>query len=247
MEKLLFKTDTFEGPLDLLLFLIQKHKMDICDIQISELLTQYTGYLDEMQRLDLEVASSFLEMASRLVYIKTVMLLPRHEEEGEQLKAQLQGELIEYQLCRQVAMQLGEQNRMQSLFVRPQMKLETDMPYDVAHSANLLARAYWEACGRGKRRLPPPVQAFSGIVSRRVVSVGSRIVWVLKSLYRNGRASWQSLFEASSDRSELVATFLAVLELVKSKRIAVDGDQVVFNRSGGRAVLDAAEGSEFDG
>ena len=94
MEKPQFKTGGFEGPLDLLLYLIQKHKLDICDIEISALLEQYLAYIDAMGQDDLEIASEFLEMAARLVYIKTAMLLPRHEEEGVKLKAELQGQLL---------------------------------------------------------------------------------------------------------------------------------------------------------
>lgn len=231
MEKLLFKTEAFEGPLDLLLFLIQKHKLDICDIEISALLEQYLEYLRSLEEQDLEVASEFLEMASRLVYIKTVMLLPRREEEGLQLKTELQGELLEYQVCRQVAAQLGARNRMYLQFVRAPMKIEADNTYRLTHKPRELYAAYQDAAGRGRRRLPPPAHAFSGIVARRVVSVGSRIIHIMKSLYHSGRASYESLFSTSSDRSELVATFLAVLELVKARRITVEGDEVRFDRS----------------
>ena len=83
MEKLSFKVQEFEGPLDLLLHLIAKHKLNIYDIEISALLEQYLAYIEQMQRQDMEVASEFLEMAARLVHIKTVSLLPRHEEEQE--------------------------------------------------------------------------------------------------------------------------------------------------------------------
>ena len=232
MEKLSFKTAEFEGPLDLMLFLIQKHKLDIYDISISALLEQYLEYIRSLQDADLEVASEFLEMASRLVYIKTVSLLPRHEEESVQLKAELQGQLLEYQVCKQVAAKLGEQNRQHLTFVRIPMKLPADTTYKLTHPASDLWNAYQDAIGKGKRRLPPPAQAFSGIVSRRVVSVGSRIIFVLKKLYRRGKASYASLFETSTDRSELVATFLAVLELMKAKRISVDEEgEVHFDRT----------------
>lgn len=234
MEKLSFKTAEFEGPLDLMLFLISKHKLDIYDIQISELLTQYMDYINSLESDQLEVASEFLEMASRLVYIKTVMLLPKHEEEGDKLKTELQGQLLEYQVCKQVAASLGERNRMYLNFVRAQMKLDFDTTYRLTHSPRLLYDAYRDAIGRGKRRLPPPAQAFSGIVSRRVVSVGSRIIFILKQLYRKGTASFESLFESSTDRSELVATFMAVLELVKAKRITVDDGSVHFERTARR-------------
>lgn len=234
MEKPQFKTGEFEGPLDLLLYLIQKHKLDICDIEISALLEQYLAYIDAMGQDDLEIASEFLEMAARLVYIKTAMLLPRHEEEGVKLKAELQGQLLEYQVCQRVAAQLGALSRLYLNFARQPMKLPADHSYRLTHSPQILYDAYRDAAGRGARRLPPPVRAFSGIVARRVVSVGSRILHILRGLYRTGSAPYESLFLTSTDRSELVATFLAVLELVKARRITVDGGQVSFVR-GGRA------------
>lgn len=226
MEKLNFKTAEFEGPLDLMLHLIAKHKLDIYDICITQLLKQYLGYMDEMKTGGLDVSSEFIEMASRLVYIKTVMLLPKHEDEGTQMKEELQGQLLEYQVCKQVAQKLGEKNRMYQIFVRPPTELEVDMTYRLTHPIRVLCDAYRDAVGRGKRRLPPPVGAFSGIVARRVVSVKSRIVYLMKHLYRNGKASYDALFESSSDRSELVATFLAVLELIKAKRITLEGETV---------------------
>ncbi len=173
MEKPQFKTGEFEGPLDLLLYLIQKHKLDICDIEISALLEQYLAYIDAMGQDDLEIASEFLEMAARLVYIKTAMLLPRHEEEGVKLKAELQGQLLEYQVCQRVAAQLGALSRLYLNFARQPMKLPADHSYRLTHSPQILYDAYRDAAGRGARRLPPPVRAFSGIVARRVVSVAA--------------------------------------------------------------------------
>ena len=86
--------------------------------------------------------------------------------------------------------------------------------------------AYLAAAGRGKRRLPPPAQAFSGIVSRRIVSVSSKIMFVLRRLYKDKekKAPYQTLFQSAHSKSELVATFLALLELVKARRIRVDGE-----------------------
>ena len=244
MEKLTFKIEEFEGPLDLLLFLIQKHKLDIRDIQITQLLEQYLAYLDAVQREDLEVASAFLEMASRLVYLKTVMLLPRRQEEGRQLKEELQGQLLEYQVCKLMAAQLERQNQGALVFVRRPQQLEADHSYQLRHPASVLYAAYQDAVGRGRRRLPPPARAFSALVSRRVVSVDSRIIHLLKGLYRTGTASYESLFADSRDRGELVATFLAVLELVKAQRITLEGEQVHLERRPRQAKVPAISGRE---
>src|SRR5699024_8698895 len=105
-EALQFKVEVFEGPLELLLHLISKHKLNINDIPIAQLLDQYLDYLAQMQSMDLEITSEFLAMAAQLVYIKTVSLLPRHEE-AEALKKQLQGQLLQYDLCQRIAKQMG--------------------------------------------------------------------------------------------------------------------------------------------
>lgn len=250
MEKLLFKVQEFQGPLDLILSLIAKHKMNIFDIQISELLRQYAQAIESMEQASLEVASEFLEMASRLVYIKTAMLLPKHEEEGQRLKRELQGRLLEYRLCKLVAQLLGERAQLLTRYVRSQMPIEIDETYTRIHEPGEIAAAYRDAVGRGKRRLPPPAQTFSALVSRRVVSVGSRIVFVLKKLYSAGQYDYESLFMESEDRSELVATFMAVLELVKARRVELDGKgNVILRRFQGmpeRPPDDTDFASEFD-
>ncbi len=101
-------SDEYEGPLDLILALITKHQVNIWDIEITSLLEQYMAYIRARQEQDLEVASEFLEMASRLVYIKTVSLLPKYEDEEEKAKAELVGQLLEYQACKAAAALLGE-------------------------------------------------------------------------------------------------------------------------------------------
>lgn len=106
MEKLSFRAGEVEGPLDLILTLIARHKLNIYDIEISTLVEQYTAAVREMEEADLEVGSEFIEMAARLVYIKTVELLPKHEKD-EDPRRELTGQLLEYQACRQAAALLG--------------------------------------------------------------------------------------------------------------------------------------------
>ncbi len=233
MTQLSFRLSDFEGPLDLLLHLIAKHKLDILDIEISELLRQYLDFIENRADRDLEVASEFLEMAARLVHIKTVMLLPRHEEEADDLKGRLTGELMEYQLCKLAAQQLGIRAQAHRLYVRAPMPLETDATYRLTHPASALLDALSVTTGRAVRRQALRPAAFSGIVKRRVVSVSSRIIHLMRKLYRNPESRFDALFEDQRDRSELVATFLAVLELIKGGRITLsnDGETVRFNRS----------------
>ncbi|MFV0496570.1 MAG: segregation and condensation protein A [Candidatus Fimivivens sp.] len=233
MTQLSFRLSDFEGPLDLLLHLIAKHKLDILNIEISELLRQYLAFIESRGDHDLEVASEFLEMAARLVHIKTVMLLPRHEEEADDLKNRLTGELMEYQICKLAAKQLGERAGENRLYVRAPMALETDLTYHLTHPASVLLAAAAVATGRTVRRQSLQPTAFSGIVKRRMVSVSSRIIHLMRKLYRTPNSRFGALFEDQKDRSELVATFLAVLELIKGGRITVapDGETVHFHRS----------------
>ncbi len=247
MEAISYKLPVFEGPLDLLLFLVQKNKLNIYDIPIAQILDQYMDAIRQMQETDMEVATEFLDMAARLVQIKSSMLLPRHEEETEKLKQELTGELIEYQLCRETAQRMSEQYLGGLLFVRETADVEPDMTYRRRHLPLELTDAYLAAAGRGKRRLPPPVQAFSGIVSRTIVSVSSRIVKVLRRLRQQDTVEYDSLFQQAESRSELVATFLALLELIKAKRIRVDGEgesQQVHALTGG--ISDDELVSDFD-
>ncbi len=222
MEKLSYKLPAFEGPLDLLLFLIAKNKLNICDIQISELLDQYMEHIIEMKEQDMNVASEFLEMASRLVYIKTVYLLPKHEE-AEELQRELSGQLLEYQECKRVAQLMAEQFNFNS-FVREPTEIEVDQTYRRTHTPSELLVAYQNAAGRGRRFIPPPPEAFTGIVTHRIVSVASQIIYVLRRLWRKNEVSYKELFEEKTKKSDLVATFLAVLELVKGKRIRIEGE-----------------------
>lgn len=233
MEKLTFKVAEYEGPLDLLLHLIQKHQMNIYEIEISSLLNQYMEYIREWQSHDLEVASEFLDMASRLIHLKTINLLPKYEEEEQQARAELVGQLVEYAACKKAAAQLSARNLGQVIFVRPPMEMEVDLLYRLTHSAEELQRSYFDAVGRGKRRLPPRQSAFTPLVAKPVVSVNSRIIHIMRRMYKTGKMHFARLFdENKGGRSEIVATFLAVLELLKSKRVTMDDQtqELTFHR-----------------
>ena len=230
MEQLSFKLEVFEGPLDLLLYLISKHKLDIMDIEITSLLEQYLSYIDQMKMADLEIASSFLEMAARLVYIKTVSLLPKHEE-AEELKRELSGELLELSAIKSVDAKLAARNLGDRIFVRAPQPVPVDTTYHRVHHPEVLVQAYLTTVGKQKSKLPPSQNEFTPLVRKKVVSVASRIFYLLRRLYAQGQAKLEDCF-VSADRSEVVATFLAVLELVKSHRVTLsdDNQMVYFNK-----------------
>lgn len=222
MTELTYKLDDFEGPLDLLLHLISKNKLNIYDIPLFELVEQYMAYINSVKERDMDVASDFLEMAARLVYMKTVSLLPKHDE-VEQLKDELTGELLEYQICQQIAAKLSKMTDGFDTYVRKPTEIEPDKTYEISHPAESLLEAYIAAVGRGQRKLPPPTTSFERIVARKIVSVSSKIIYILRSIWHGGKKKFNTLFEGSKSRSEIVATFLAVLELMKANRVNVDG------------------------
>ena len=222
-ETLSYKLDVFEGPLDLLLNLISKNKLNIYDIPIAELLEQYMAQIHEMQAADMDVASEFLEMAARLVHIKSVSLLPKKEEEAA-LKQELTGQLLEYQQCKEAAMRLRERFSLDGI-VRAQADIPADLTYKRHHKPQELLSAYLSMLGKKKPPEPQkPEDTISKLITRRVVSVASQIVFVLRSLWKKRHVSLKELFRGKNDPSERVAAFLAVLELVKDKRLRVDGD-----------------------
>lgn len=222
MDKLSYKLEVFEGPLDLLLHLINKHKLDIIDIPIIELVEQYLEYVKEIKDEDLDAASAFLEMAARLVYIKTVSLLPVHEE-AEELKKELSAEIIGYRDCKKLASQLALRTDGFDYLEREPEDIEPDFSYKRLHEPSQLLSAYSFAAGRKLRRLPPPIESFKSIVERKIVSVASKIDYIVNTLKASKKKRLFDILEHANSRSDLIAAFLAVLELARNKMIYISG------------------------
>ncbi|MBP3761607.1 MAG: segregation/condensation protein A [Ruminococcus sp.] len=235
MEKLTFSLENFEGPLDVLLNLVTKHKLDIFDIEISVLLEQYMNFLDEAHEKDMELAGEFLEMAARLIYIKTAYLLPQ-KEEAEKMKKELEGALIELSLCREAAAKLSENFIGDDIFVRQPMKLKADTTYRLVHDPERLVNAYMTAVSgkkihKGRTNIENKINS---VVKRRIVPVLTKVVHILRELYETGEVYMDKLYEGADDRSSRVATFLAVLELTKFGRIKISDDNMRVFFSGDR-------------
>lgn len=217
MQQINYKLKVFEGPMDLLLHLIAKHKLNINDIPIVELVNQYLDYVRQMENADFEIAGDFLEMAARLIYIKTVSLLPRHEE-AEQLKKELTGELIEYRDCKIMAKKLSEHTDGFDRFVREPQEGYVNHNYERFHEGEELLNAYISAAGRAQRKLPPPVDSFRQIVARKFVNVASKIGSVMGKLKKHRKVKFLKLFQTLSQRAILWQRFWQCLNLPKLSR-----------------------------
>lgn len=223
MSSVQFKLDMFEGPLDLLLHLISKHKLNIHDIQISLLLEQYLQYIHQLDHEDLQDAADFLEMAARLIYIKTVSLLP-HDEEASELKKELEGRLIEYSQCKFLAGILAGLYAGDEIFVRRPVEIPEDKTYTREHDREVLLEAYLGLSEKARSEKPINAKIFIPIVSHKIVSISTKIVYILKKLYSCGTCDLSHIYDGMDSKSERVATFLAILELTKSGRIVLNDD-----------------------
>lgn len=223
--------EDFEGPLNLILTLLGKNKIEIKDIQISSLLEQYLEYIENMKSMDLEVASEFVAMASHLVYIKARTVLRSSEEkevdELEELKSSLEAlkNKDKYVQIKQVSEWLDDMyKRGAGKFVRKAESLPPQKIYAYKHEPqdllNALDRAFQETnqalpiSGR-KQFVPTPI----------IFSVTRKTAEILTHLREQGIVSFDDLMGLSESRSELVATFISVLELCKSGSIVVFGDE----------------------
>lgn len=222
--------EDFNGPLDLILSLLSKNKMEIKDIQISLILEQYLDWMHKRQSMDLEVASEFVTMAAHLVYIKTRMLLSIHDEEAISEMEQLIASLEEHQRhenylkIKAIAPVLGERYLYgRDYLVKGPEHLPVNRVYRYRHDPSDLLRAISIVMERIDHHLPPPMTAFEGIVGREPYPVGDKASEVIERLRAFGVARFQSLFKGARSRSEIVATFLAVLELCRASRIILAG------------------------
>ncbi|MBE6682611.1 MAG: hypothetical protein E7595_00510 [Ruminococcaceae bacterium] len=223
MEILNLKVEQYEGPLDLLLALISKHKIDIFDIPISEICDQYIAYLDAMRKMDMEVTSEFVVMAAELMLIKSKMLLPRTEE-SEDPRAPLVDALLEHQRAKAAA----EFLKMQSAghydtFTKPASEPEKS-DYSRGHAVELLTEAFARIADRvAARKLEGEPELFKRI-EERYYSVEEKSQAILSYLDQRKNCSFIDLFLRVQSRSEAVAVFMALLELVRDGLIDVEGN-----------------------
>lgn len=223
-------TEDFEGPLDVIFLLLSKNKIDIQDVSITAILEQYLAYLDEMKRLDMEIASEFIAMASHLMLIKTKMLLSA----AEAAEAESELDLLRQSLIDRQRKEAMEQIRMaivvleprndvgRCMFVKEPEPLRKDNTYRYQHTPEDLLRALDNIAERNQKRLPPPTVNFKGIVGKEPYPVTRKATELVRTLILKGIQKLKTLFKGNRSRSEIVATFLAVLELCKTNNLSID-------------------------
>ena len=224
--------EDFEGPLDVIFLLLSKNKIEIADVSITAILEQYLAYLEEMKRLDIEIASEFITMASHLMLIKTKMLLSA----AEQAEAESELDLLRQSLADRQRKEALEQIRIavsqleprneigRCLFTKNPEPLRRDRTYQYQHDTLDLLRALENITERSNAQLPPPTNNFMGIVGKEPYPVTRKAGEVLRQLLLRGVERLKNLFKGNRSRSEVVATFLAILELCKTGSAKLEDD-----------------------
>ena len=224
--------EDFEGPLDVIFTLLSKNKIEIQDVSISAILEQYTAYLEEMKRLDMEIASEFITMASHLMLIKTKMLLSAAEAaEAESELDLLRQSLIErkrkeaMESVRTAISYLEPRNEIgRCLFTKDPEPLRKDRGYRYQHAPVDLLKALDMIAERNSRQLPPPTVNFKGIVGKEPYPVTKKTGELLRQLLLRGVEKLKNLFKGNKTRSEVVATFISILEMCKTGTVLLEGD-----------------------
>lgn len=226
------KLDGFEGPLDLLLHLINRFEIDIYDIPMAEITEQYLLYIRTMQELELDVASEYLVMAATLLAIKSKMLLPQHEEMNEELedvveedpREELVERLIEYKKYKEAAKELKERERERGqIFTKPPSDLSDYSQEIEACGADLQVTVY-DMLGAfhkllRRKKLQKPL---STKIAREEISIEQRMDEIREKIISSNRAFYFEELFPSHEREHIVVTFLAILELMKRNEILVE-------------------------
>lgn len=228
-----FKLQVFEGPLDLLLHLLDKNKVSIYDIPIVEITNQYMDYIRRMREQDLNVMSEFMLMAATLLDIKSRMLLPADEtedEESEDPRAELVQQLIEYKMYKCMAYELKDRqvDAARVFYKEPSIPEEVaayQPPIDTEElvadlSLNQLNDIFKSVLKRQKDKIDP-IRSKFGEIKKEEISLDDKIVYLNEYARKHRQFSFRNLLERQSSRMEIIVTFLAILEMMRAGAIMI--------------------------
>ena len=229
-NKYAIKLENFEGPLDLLCHLIDKNKMDIYDIKLSEITDQYIAYISQMEEMNLEVTSEFLIMASTLLYIKSKNLLPTEvEDERELTEEELLQRIIEYKKYKEISKKIREfyeQNskrcfKLQENIELPKQKLERE------YKKETIIELYTQIIENNKNRLNQNAKNIEKIAITDTYTVGSKVKEMFRELLRKPKFIFNKLYKVSeSNKNEVVTAFTGLLELSRRSKVITSQEEL---------------------
>lgn len=248
MEALTYHLEKFDGPLDLLLSLIQKNKVEITDIPISLICDQYMEYLHAAEEMDLDLASEFIVMASELMLIKSKLLLPRVEEEEEDPRAALADALLKYQQAKQGATLLAPAyTKYSSRMVKDTDEISVDKTFVADQTVTDLCAAVRRIIAYREEKPRAEKVTFTPMISSPIVPVEAKIIGILRHFETEDRLSLSSLLDDSVSLPDLIAIFLGVLELIKVRRLRILEDpEATETVLGEDTVFVQGDGNEHD-
>lgn len=222
--ELVFKTEVYEGPLDLLLALIAKNKMNIADIKIAVIFEQYMEYVENMEITDMDTAGEFIRMAAELMLIKSRMLLPKDEEDPRE---ELVRTLMEYKTAKEAAARLSElESEYYGRFFKDEDEIVIDKTklddIDIALLSGAMTHLLMTMRDKSELARVKPIESINPIIKKKIVPIPSRVVHIMRYMIKKPDVDFEELFYDATSRSGIVATFYAILELLKVGRITVD-------------------------
>lgn len=232
------KLEAFEGPLDLLLHLIEKNKIDIYDIPIVEITEQYLDYIKQMETDDMNVMSEFLVMAATLIDIKCRMLLPKEvDETGEEEdpRAELVQKLLEYKLYKYMSLELRDRqvDAAKNLYREQNLPLEValykpPLDYDQLMGDMTLNRLHeiFKTIIRRQEDKIDPIRSRYGNIEKEEIDMDAKLLYVEAYAREHGQFSFRRLLERQSSKMEIIVTFLIILELMKTGRILISQEHL---------------------
>ncbi len=225
MEAVTYRLDQFEGPLDLLLMLIQKNKVNIVDIPISLICDQYLEYIKAAEDMDMEVAGEFIVMASELMLIKSRMLLPKATEDEKDPRAELADALLRYQQAKQAVEKMKPLYQLYSgRMVKDTDEISVDTSYVADQQVTSLCAAVRRIIAANESRPKAEKQTFAPLVAKPIIPVDVKIVGILHHMSRRRDTSMEELLHDAVSLSDMIAIFLGILELIKVRKILIDED-----------------------
>lgn len=237
---LTYKLEQFEGPLDLLLSLIQKNKVSITDIPISLICDQYIEYITKAQALDMELASEFIVMASELMLIKSRMLLPKENDEEEDPRATLTDALLRYQQAKEASVKLLPMYAFYSgRMVKDTDEISVDKTFVADQDVTSLCAAVRRIIAYNNALEHAATTAFKPMISKPIIPVEVKIVSIIKKVESRGAASLEQILIDEATLPDMIASFLGVLELIKVRKLIV-ADTANGEWNSENALLDAS-------